>query len=129
MPDDETVDLLGQRFHPLLQRVTLICECEIGAVVAAGACNAPGDRAVIGHAHDQPALAAHQARNFRHDPSRSAGEHQRPPMAQASWAFKQSTDDSICTVISIRFWEYDWTNGVFLTTDPYPTCIGGAAGK
>jgi hypothetical protein len=39
-------------------------------------------------------------------------------MAQAFWAIKQSTDDGICTVISIQFWEYDWTNGVFLTTDP-----------
>src|SRR5262245_41903624 len=118
MPDDETVDLLGQRFHPLLQRVTLICECEVGAVVAAGARNAPGDRAVIGYAHDQPALAAHQARNFRHDPSRSAGKHPQPPMAQAFSAIKQSNEESICALNSIRFWEYDWTNGVFLTTDP-----------
>jgi hypothetical protein len=83
MTDDQAVDFLSQRFHPLPQRIALICECEVGAVVAAGASNAPGDRAVVGHAHDQPALAAHQARNFRHGPSRIAGERRRFPMAQA----------------------------------------------
>jgi RNA polymerase sigma-70 factor, ECF subfamily len=36
-------------------------------------------------------------------------------MTQAFWAIKQSTSESICTVISIRFWEYDWIGGVFLT--------------
>jgi hypothetical protein len=50
-------------------------------------------------------------------------------MAQAFWAIKQSTSDSICAVNSILFSEYDWTGGVFLTTDPYPTYVGGVAGK
>jgi hypothetical protein len=50
-------------------------------------------------------------------------------MAQAFWAIKQSTSDSICAVNAIPFWEYDWMGGVFLTTDPYPTCVGGVAGK
>ena len=53
-------DLLGQRLDPLLQRVALVGEGEVGAVVAAGPRDAPGDRAVVGHAHDQPAFAAHQ---------------------------------------------------------------------
>src|SRR5207344_2086357 len=110
---------------PLLQCIALICECQISTVVAAGARNAPGDRAVVGHAHDQPALAAHQARDFRHDLSRIAGERRRFPMAQAFWPIKQSTCDSICTVNSIRFREYDWIGGVFLTTERYPTYGGG----
>ena len=42
-------------------------------------------------------------------------------MTQAFWAIKQSTGRGICTVNSIRFWEYDWTGGVFLTTDLHPT--------
>jgi hypothetical protein len=42
-------------------------------------------------------------------------------MAQAFLASKQSTSGGICTVNSIRFWEYDWTGGVFLTTDLYST--------
>jgi hypothetical protein len=36
-------------------------------------------------------------------------------MTQAFWASKQSTGRGICPVNSIRFWEYDWTGGVFLT--------------
>jgi hypothetical protein len=50
-------------------------------------------------------------------------------MTQAFWASKQSTGSGICPVNSIRFWEYDWMGGVFLTTDLHPTCIGGVAGK
>jgi hypothetical protein len=50
-------------------------------------------------------------------------------MAQAIWAIKQSTSDIICAVNSIRFWEYDWIRGVFLTTDRYPAYGGGVAGK
>ena len=57
--DDDAADLLGQRLDPLLQRVALVGEGEFGAVVAAGPRDTPGDRAVVGHAHDQPAFAAH----------------------------------------------------------------------
>src|SRR5512139_952740 len=129
MTDDETVYFFGERFHPLLQRVALIGEGEVGAVVAAGARNAPGDRAVVGHAHDQPALATHQSRDFRHDPPVFAGGDRPFPMAQALWAIKQSTGSAICTVNSIRFWEYDWIGGVFVRTERYPTCVCGVADK
>ena len=60
MPDDQAVHLLGQRLDALLERLALVGEGKVGAVVAAGARDAPGDRAVVGHAHDQPAFAAHQ---------------------------------------------------------------------
>ena len=66
MADHQAVHFLGQRLDPLLERVALVGEGEVGAMVAAGARDAPGDRAVIRHAHDQPAFAAHQARDFRH---------------------------------------------------------------
>ena len=60
MADHQPVDLLGQRLDPLFQRVALVGEGQIGAMVAAGPGDAPGDRAIIGDAHDQPAFAAHQ---------------------------------------------------------------------
>ena len=66
MADDDAVDLLGQRFHPLLQGVALIGEGEIGAMVAAGPRDAPGNRPVIGDPHDEAALAAHQTRPVSH---------------------------------------------------------------
>jgi hypothetical protein len=66
MPNDKAIHLLGQRLHALLERLALVGEGEVGAMIAAGARNTPGDRAVVGHAHDQPAFAAHQARGFRH---------------------------------------------------------------
>ena len=65
MADHQAVDLLGQRLDPLLERVALIGEGKFGAMLAAGPRDAPGDRAVVGDAHDQPAFAAHQARGFR----------------------------------------------------------------
>ena len=60
MTDHQPIDLLGQRLDPLFQGVALISEGQIGTVIAAGPGDAPGDRAVIGDAHDQPAFAAHQ---------------------------------------------------------------------
>ena len=66
MADHQAADLLGQRLDALLERVALVGEGKLGAMVAAGARDAPGDRAVVGHAHDQPAFAAHQTRGFRH---------------------------------------------------------------
>jgi hypothetical protein len=59
MADHQAIDLLGQRFDPLLESITLVCERKVGALIAAGASNAPGDRAIVGYAQDQPALAPH----------------------------------------------------------------------
>jgi hypothetical protein len=66
MADDEPVDLLGERLHALFQRVTLIRESKVGTLIVARSGNAPGDRSVVRDTHDQPALATHKARNFRH---------------------------------------------------------------
>ena len=57
MADDGGVELCGQRLDPLLQRVALIGEGELGALRVRGPGDAPGDRAVVGDAHDQAALA------------------------------------------------------------------------
>src|SRR5215467_9443946 len=70
MANHEAIHLLSQRLNPLLESVTLIREGEIGALGSAGTGNPPGDRAVIGHAHDQAAFTTHQTRNVRHAPSR-----------------------------------------------------------
>ena len=61
MADDEPADLLRERLDPLLQRVALIGERELGALRMAGLRDAPGDRPVVGDAHDQAALAPHEA--------------------------------------------------------------------
>ncbi|EXU84560.1 hypothetical protein AX23_11975 [Brucella melitensis 548] len=50
MSGDEGAKLLGQRLHTLLQCVTLIGECKLCASFTGGFCNAPSDRAIIGHA-------------------------------------------------------------------------------
>src|SRR5439155_26931813 len=49
-----------QRPHPLLERLALIGESKLGALGRHGARDAPRERALIGEAHDQPALALHQ---------------------------------------------------------------------
>ena len=60
MADHQPADLLRERLDPLLQRIALIGEGELGAVRVRGLGDAPGDRAVVGDAHDQAALAAHE---------------------------------------------------------------------
>jgi hypothetical protein len=57
-----------QRPHPLFQRLALIGESQFGAVLAQALGNAPGQRLVVGEAHDQAALALHQ-------PAHSASIH------------------------------------------------------
>jgi len=59
MSDHQTVDLFGQWLHPFLERFALVGESEVGAMVAAGTGDAPGDRAVVRDAHDQAAFTAH----------------------------------------------------------------------
>ena len=73
MADDQPADLLGQRLDPLLQRIALIGEGELGALRAAGLGDAPGDRAVVGDPHDQAALAAHETGGVRHVPRSAPG--------------------------------------------------------
>jgi len=46
-----------------------------------------------------------------------AGEDRPLPMAQGLLPIKQSTGERNCRRNSIRFWEYVWTGGVFLTID------------
>ena len=60
-------DFGGQRFNPLLDRVALIGKGQFRPVPGAGLGNAPGNRPVIGNAHDQPAFASHQAFGIVHD--------------------------------------------------------------
>ena len=60
MANHKAVDFLGQRLNSLLECVALIREGKVGAVVAARASNTPGDRAIVRHAHDQPAFATHK---------------------------------------------------------------------
>ena len=51
---------LRQRLDPLAQRLALIGEGQLGALRRQRLGNAPGNRMIIGDAHDQPALALHQ---------------------------------------------------------------------
>ena len=56
--------LLGERAHPLLQRLALIGESELGALRRAAPWRSPGERAVVGEAHDQAALALPSSRSL-----------------------------------------------------------------
>jgi hypothetical protein len=46
-----------QRLDALLQSIALIGEGQFRTLLGAGLGNAPGNRAVVGHAHDEAALA------------------------------------------------------------------------
>ena len=59
-------DLGGERLDPLLDGVALIGERDLGALVVAGFGDAPGDRAVVGDAENDAALARHQFGSFGH---------------------------------------------------------------
>ncbi|CLQ59657.1 Uncharacterised protein [Mycobacterium tuberculosis] len=50
-----------ERFNTLFQRFALIGERDFTAVAVDCLCNAPGDGAVVGHAHDETAFACHEA--------------------------------------------------------------------
>ena len=56
MADNDAAQFFGERAHPLFKRVTLIGKRQFGSVSACGLGNPPGDRAVIGKAHNEPAL-------------------------------------------------------------------------
>ena len=51
---------LGQRQRAAAESAALIGEGEFGALAREHAGDAPGDRAVVGDAHDEAALARHQ---------------------------------------------------------------------
>ena len=52
-------DALGQRLDAFAQRFALVGEGELGAMRVQRARNAPGDRIVVGDAHDEAAAASH----------------------------------------------------------------------
>jgi DNA-binding SARP family transcriptional activator len=53
--------LLGERAHALLHRLALIGESELRALRGQLLRNPPGERTVVGEAHDQASLPCHQA--------------------------------------------------------------------
>ena len=57
---DRGAEFGGQRLDALLQGVALIGERDFGALRGAGLGDAPGDRAIVGDAHDQATLAGHE---------------------------------------------------------------------
>ena len=60
MADHQRVDLLGERLDALFERIALVGQCKFGTVRTTRLGDSPGNRPVVGHPHDQAALAAHQ---------------------------------------------------------------------
>ena len=58
--DDLRADRLGERDGAPAEGVALVGEGELGALAGQHAGDAPGDRALVGDAHDEAALARHQ---------------------------------------------------------------------
>ena len=58
--DDLRAELLDHRQHALAEGRALVGEGQLGAGGVQGLGDAPGDRTLVGHAHDQAALAGHQ---------------------------------------------------------------------
>jgi hypothetical protein len=54
-----------QRLHPLAEGLTLVGKRKLRAFGMQRLGDAPCDRAFVGHAHDEPALALHQIRHVR----------------------------------------------------------------
>jgi hypothetical protein len=63
---ERRADLLGERPHALAERIALVGDGELGAVRGERARDPPGERALIGDAHDQAPLARHQGRGVGH---------------------------------------------------------------
>ena len=79
--------LIGQRLHPLEQRLALIGEGKLGALAAARLRDAPGDGAVVGDAHDQAALARHKPAPIAHENPAKAFEN-KLKAARASYSIE-----------------------------------------
>jgi hypothetical protein len=59
MAQHDAAHLFRQRLHAFLKRIALIGEGEFRPVLMAGFRDAPGNRHLVGKAHDEPALAGH----------------------------------------------------------------------
>ena len=57
--DDLRAELLGERQRAAAEGAVLIGESELRALAGEDARDAPGDRSLVGDAHDEPALASH----------------------------------------------------------------------
>ncbi len=88
MAGDKRADLGGQRLDALLQRVALVGQRDLGALLRNGLGDAPRDRTIVGHAKDQAFLAGHQALTNRHM-GFSVSKSCEMPIAQAPDAFKR----------------------------------------
>ena len=66
MAANDGVQFRGERFDALLQRVTLIGECQFRALVGAGFRDAPCDGFVVGEADNEASLAFHETRTGCH---------------------------------------------------------------
>ena len=66
MAGDMRVEFRSQRLDALLERLALIGQRDLGAMVDAGLGDAIGDRPIVGDAQDKPALAGHNALSTRH---------------------------------------------------------------
>ena len=60
MAEQEATEFVRERLDPFLQRVALPCQRDVRARRAAGFRDTPRNRAVIGDAENDPALALHQ---------------------------------------------------------------------
>ena len=58
-------EALGERRDPFAERFALIGESEFGALAGQRFGDAPGDRMIVGDAHHEAALAAHQSRRHQ----------------------------------------------------------------
>ena len=77
--DDRRAEPLDHRQDALAERSALIGESHFGARGVQGLGDAPGNRTLIGHAHDQAALAGHHLGHFRqgHGLGRRVGGRRR----------------------------------------------------
>ncbi len=67
MAERDRAEFLGQRLDALLQRIALPGQRQFSALVAARFRDPVSDGAVVRHAQDHAALAAHQAHIFSHE--------------------------------------------------------------
>src|SRR5215212_6360589 len=78
----------SERLYTFAERLSLIRECERGAMRRKPLRDAPGNRVIIGDAHDQPALALHQLLHPRLlAPGRGGGSGEGQSRALSSLSF------------------------------------------
>ncbi len=59
-------DTLCERLHALAERLALEGEGQFGTLLAYRLGNAPGERSLVGDAHDEPVLSGHERLHFTH---------------------------------------------------------------